>query len=358
MNEIDQCIFIKFPSIDNVSVIHDDEQLINNIADVDCNCDWVVTEKIDGSNFQLIVTRDCVEYAKRSAIFDKDDKTEALTNFAENVDKLNWITHQLQRWLREDPYHNNTYQINLYGEYFGTGINNRVFYGEKNYFRWFALAIVPKNYKTVVDQYGNEFIEPIWKDFNFLQTTLHCLGCGDQLVPVLGRYKTFEQALNHTNDFVSVLTDDQHASKSEGVVITPYYLPFEFTDGQTDKHFKLIFKNKSETFRENQHRPKYATLEYTSEVEQLKNAFVNYCTLNRMIGLFSKIGNPTKANQISMYIAKFIDDCVEDFVKDYPSYNDQDKKSQKYICSIGNVGFELVKQAAKQVGLGGLFTKK
>ena len=111
-------------------------------------------------------------------------------------------------------------------------------------------------------------------------------------------------------------------------------------------------------FKENQHRPKYKTLEYTSEVEQLKQVFVEYCTLNRMIGLFSKVGNPTKANQIGMYIAKFIDDCVEDFIKDYPMYVDLDAKSQKYICSVGNLGFDLVKQAAKQVGLEGLFTKK
>ena len=354
-----KCLFVKFPSIVNLSsVLASDRDRVSFMSADKKDCQWVVTEKIDGSNFQLIVTRDQVAYAKRTAIFDKNDKMSMLTNFDQHVDKLDWITKQLQLTLNKDSFFSNIRQINLYGEYYGNGINNRVYYGEANYFKWFAMALVPENCNVVVDENRNERTEDeMWVSFAFMQAMLHCLGCGDQLVPILGRYDKFADAVAHDNTFVSKLTDEQHNSISEGYVIVPWELPIRYVDQDKVEH-KLIVKNKSDQFVENKHRPKYNTQSWTNAAEQMKVAFVDYCVQSRMYGIFSKYGNPTAMSDVGKYIARFIEDARDDFVKDYPQFSELSEKEQKYVCNIGHLGFKLFKQTVQDAGLQDLIRKK
>ena len=126
------------------------------------------------------------------------------------------------------------------------------------------------------------------------------------------------------------------SSVMEGVIITAYDEPV-LKDGR-----KYIFKSKSEAFQEKKPRSQKLVLPKTEEelfIETAHNTFLEYCTENRMVSVFSKEGIPSKEDA-RKYILLFIADAKNDFLQEHPEYRAISEKEMKKVCNIGSLGFD------------------
>lgn len=325
--------FVKFPHIDDIYLIRDFETIDERINDYQCrrlnnDDNWIVTEKIDGCNVSFLISKDEIKMARRSAILKTNEKFYALNKYYPTVDP---ILKKIQSLLEDNQ------AITVFGEYYGNGIQNRVFYGKECYFKMFAIL-----------KFDGD--EPVWTSYNeFKDFLLNKVFDGDiqqfekWTVPVLAKTKTFQQALDFGNTFTSTLTDTEHNSVAEGTVIRPNYV-----SGYVNGNAELIFKNKNKIFKESRYiaEPSGEVL----RINDLRKIFASdYCTENRMYSVFSKRGVPTDMALIKDYIKDFIDDALEDFVIDHPEYNALEEKDQKTVKNIKSLGFLLFKDVNNKI---------
>jgi hypothetical protein len=59
-----------------------------------------------------------------------------------------------------------------------------------------------------------------------------------------------------------------------------------------------------------------------------------------MYSVISKEGKPT-VKDAGKFIALFIQDAKEDFLKEHPEYLTLSDKEMKFVCNIGSLGFQI-----------------
>lgn len=326
-------LFKKFPSIENyINVADDLDKGYIAHLEIQDRDNWIVTEKIDGSNIGLYISRDDWKIASRNFFIEDDKELNNVLPYARK--QLKELIEQSQHMLKEEASDDCEYVI-LFGEFYGLGIQNRIYYGMDKRFKFFHAVVKMKS---------GVYSHCPWIT---LETTFHLFGLEDLLVPVVGRYKTFAEAVKHQNDFVSVLTDDEHRSITEGVVIRPIYAPGfnEFTSSK-----QVIVKSKNEKFKE-QARVGVKKFADDSEYTKMRNEFLTYLTKNRMYSVFSKLGNPTAMKDIGKYMVAYKEDAIADFLKDYPDVLKMEEDEQKAITNIKSQGFLFFKQVIKEMDL-------
>lgn len=264
--------------------------------------------KLDGSNFQLIFDPDEeVKVGKRSGIVgegtDHMGVKEKLPEYSDVVDCIKEYVNETGD------------SVNLYGEVFGKGIQNRIYYGDDIYLRFFdiglngvilsyfeSLAVFPyvvSNY--YVNTYGLKK-----DDFNFY----------------IGGYYTFQDIRNADE---TVKIPEGH----EGVVIK------QFSRIEPEDNL-LMLKKKDERFQEKGNKNKSKKKEETDpEVERLKQEFESYINENRVKSVFSKEGEIEEPQQIGEYIKLVMQDAIEDFQKDV-DVSDIDKNKMRKVYKKAN----------------------
>ena len=225
--------------------------------------EWVVTEKIDGTNFGLNITKDDWQLNSRNNLL---GKMASFYNIYANQDMFLPLIEKVQSIMTVD-------QLTLQGEYFGSKVMNRIDYKVQYDFRIFGGYSVTDGVKSVIP----------FCDIVKLMTDC---GFSDKIIPILGTYTRFEKAIEYPNNKPSTLNADV---QMEGIVIMPYSIPYN-ADG-----YDLIFKNKNEEFNERAKRghkaPSDIPAEEIERMKALKEMFKEYITESRMYSVQDRQAN-------------------------------------------------------------------
>ena len=305
--------FKKYPSIEN----HYREQSINrwfkNFPELEVE-KFIVTEKIHGANFQIIITEDDVRYASRNK-FLKDG--EKFYNYIEAVAECEPLIEALANYRKLIGYK----EIRIYGELFGDGVQKGVQYQESNLFRAFDM-MVDGQFCT-----QSRFV-----------TLMDDLDLMDYVVPILG-VGTFDECMEYDIKFDSHLSRKEY-NICEGIVIKPLTMNIEDENGS-----RFYIKKKNEDFLEKK-SVKKESKPVDDELVEAQEEFNSYITDNRVQNVFSKEGKIGSPKEIGKYIKLVITDAKEDFFKDnmdkFMKLSDSNKG--KVFSRAGNIVAGLLKE--------------
>lgn len=284
---------------------------------------FIVSEKLDGANFSFIFYPDGhFEVAKRSGLVKEGDK---FYNYKEAMeeDLVKRFIHTMVSYCI-----NLEVTLQFIGELFGGNVQNRVWYGKENHWRYFGVyqlfeaGVSPFK---VFSHYDMDMLAGIiLTEYDFDISLVR--------VPVLHTHATFEEALNFNIERNSELTPIGYDRPNliEGVVIRPendYCLKYDVEP--------FILKLKNEKFMD---RPKTkeakkfnASEDYASLLEIAKG-FINE---NRTADLMSKYGVIQSVRDFGDYIRYYMEDFLNDFEKEYSlEYMNITKEEQKNLRKV------------------------
>lgn len=286
--------FTKFPSLENTYR----QKEIDKIQSMMIQDKWVVTEKVHGANFSFWVTKDDtgsinIKCAKRSGWIEEDEK---FFNYKSVLEKYCPMLEKLRGDVLSD--------FVVYGEIYGGNIQNGMCYTLEQDFvafdmRWIeesGVLSVPLDKLTVLT---------LDKDYQI------------PVVPLIGVYDTFEEALAVEESFISKLLRPDFDGKdvhkeAEGVVIEPNNPVFE-PNGS-----RVYLKKKTKRFLEKGGKP---TIKHKSPVvvqESVKNKLEEatvFLNRNRFDSVVSKIGE-VNIKDIGKVMGLLTQDIVVDMEKD------------------------------------------
>ena len=299
--------FNKYTKIEN----HYQNKIVNRFLDGgQTDVLYQLTEKIDGANFQVIITKDSVRFGKRTNYLGEDESFFDWQNTIASCDILEFARRVQEHILKG----NNT--IQFFFELYGKGIQKRINYGGTK-----SLCV----YEAKFD---GKYLPP--RDLiNILTVT----GFRDLHVPIITYVDGLEKALAFDTERPSVLspTDDE----IEGVVIKPYKKVIY--SGEK----RLIFKKKNKRFSEKMNVKSKDRISKVYTAEELE--FMGYINENRMAGIISKYGEPNDPKLIGKYIGLIGEDAINDYIKD-KDINLADTAKKKLKNLVGRLALPLIKK--------------
>jgi Rnl2 family RNA ligase len=283
--------------------------------------DFQITEKIDGSNFQICITRDSVRYGKRTSWLTPGEGFYDWENTIKKPLLVEFITKVQADIPRADD------EYSFYGELFGPGVQKRIQYGPQKDILLFDMK---KNGQWVP---AIEFERYLLK-----------LNCFELHVPILAIVKGLEEAIAFetkipTKLFVAHagtnLTDPQEI---EGVVIKP------LDNTLRCKNSRVIIKKKNDAFKEKMNVSTNKK-RIPKTISPLQEEFLLYINSNRMAGIVSKYGEPEEMKDIGKYISLLANDAFNDFAKDqgWELANISKQGRSAYVGLVGAVALPLIK---------------
>jgi Rnl2 family RNA ligase len=309
-------MFKKYPSIDN----HYQEKAIQRWVSMYPSLlteRYAVSEKIHGTNVQLVFDRGQLSVASRNRVLDPD---ENFFNVRGVVKADPWPTvceMFLEYTRRRDCV------VNLYGELFGPGIQKGVDYG-------------PEKRILLFDMAEDGYLLP---QKNFL-TAMLTFGIIDLAVRPMQICGGIEAALAFNCDLPSTLREPEHfpsageylANVMEGVVIKPYEHVYISPVGET-----FLIKKKNKAFAEKAERPRRERKEREGNpvVDSLREEFLRYITEARVENVFSRHGVIEEHSQIGDYIKLVIEDAKEEFLKETDVPEELEAKDLKQVYNVG-----------------------
>ena len=284
----------------NVTDVKNLRMWINRYPEIDADR-YIVTEKIDGSNFQLIFTK-----GKEVSFGSRNNELRSFSEFfdfqrAVLIDCADQI-ERLQDYVDGSLYVD---EINLYGELYGAGVQRRIQYSDKKHFLPFHMMIDGR---------------PVsYMDSMMLFMDAGILGCW--WVPVLAPSLTLDQALaldvESLDTRVSQSMDGNR--KIEGIVIEPLENVYTLEHEEGVSRFKL--KKKSQNFSDKagvKHKTQKQH-KVSAEGEELFGRWSEMFNDNRLCDVESKVGPIEEMGQMGEYIKLLINDVREDFMNEYKS---------------------------------------
>lgn len=275
--------FIKYSSLEN----HTNSKFLAKVFDhLDATTgrmtEFVAREKIHGTNFSIVITKDSITAAKRSGLI---KETEKFFGYEDLMADLNPVFVDIQNMLKEKDDGWNSIQI--FGEYAGGGIQKEVDYGDKSFYV----------FDIYLDAPGAGFSHGWWPD-NSVQ--MFCEHHGLKIAPLVGR-GTLEEMLKLPVEFDTIVPSlnwdnmyDMHKipasgeNVGEGLVIKPNE-PMFLGGGS-----RIAIKYKTDKFKEKGKAklPKIPTPLPESDLELLSK-FSEYVTKPRISNVISHIGEVT-----------------------------------------------------------------
>lgn len=266
---------------------------------------FVVTEKIDGANFQLIFTKgEDLRFGSRNNELDIMDnffdfQNAVLVQYADHIESLQSFI-DCSRDID---------QIQLYGEIFGGGIQRRINYGPEKQYRPFHMKIDGRS------------VSPD-EAFDILFDAGVCL---DWWVPCFEMFIGFQHAVDFPIEDVITkcgIGEDLTGNRFiEGIVIEPLYTSYNIHHESEDADSRFMAKKKSSRFCDamkvkHKKTPQY---EVSEDGVELMDVWVGMFNDNRMQDLCSKLGRPTEMSQMGTYIKALVADVREDFINFHKS---------------------------------------
>jgi Rnl2 family RNA ligase len=300
-------VFQKWPSIENSYQNKYIDYWFRRFPSLQ-EANYIITEKLHGSNIQIIVYKDSYQLASRNRIL---DPSENFYNIWEVVKDYECIIKFIQKTYLKEQY---TY-VNLYGELIGPGIQKGVEYGSNKQIRFFGLRIDGK-----------------LKGFPTILNIFTLYGDRSSLVPIISNRSTLQEAIDFDVEKLTTYINPKEDNIAEGIVIQPISLRY---DGQS----YFFLKKKAENFKEkNRARKSKPSPCIPSELQELKSSFENYINENRINSVFSKEGIIDDPKDIGKYIKLVMDDVMLDFMKE----NDISNIGKKYLKIIFKDGGKLI----------------
>jgi hypothetical protein len=255
---------------------------------------YIYQVKLDGSNISFWFWPDgTFRIAKRSGFISEDENFQGINSVLPKYQEIIEFDKQKAKEI------NNVFVC--YGELFGKGVQNRIYYGPDKYITFFDVRVGEKMlvYEEMRDLIGID--HPLFYDY-FIDT--------------FGTY-SFDEIFD-------IPVPEGH----EGIVIKPY--------NRIDNERPLILKKKSPEFEEKMKTKKKKEIKPEDpHITQLKGNFLEYINKNRVLSVFSKEGEIKSPDQIGKYIQLVMEDVIKDFEKDIDIL-DFERKDLKQVYKSGN----------------------
>lgn len=189
---------------------------------------WIKTEKIDGTNIRIILTKPEegmlqvkreVHIASRKLILNREDKGS--NQYLDCLKDVN--LHKIEEYFKDVDS-----TVTIYGEGYGAGVQKGGIYSKEKRFRVFDIRI------------GEAY-----QDFEYVKKV--CLDNQLNLVPIIGEVReiTYGECHNSLVKFKETLLKEGDGGKPEGIV-------YKFEPVLLNKYKeRLIFKVKFKDFKEN-----------------------------------------------------------------------------------------------------------
>lgn len=261
--------FKKFPSLENTyqqKPIMLAEELGYH------NEEYIVTEKVHGANFSFWLSEIngeiLIHCAKRSGFIEDGEKffnyKPVLEKYRDNLEKLFYHLSETHGYK----------SVVVFGELYGGNIQSGMCYKEEQDFIAFDLVCdgIARSKSTSL---------LMLESFNI------------PITPILARYNSLKEALEHSEYFTSLLCRDDFDGKeehkeAEGIVIEPV-TPQWFPNGS-----RVYFKKKTKRFLEKGgNKIKKAPEELPKELEGVLTEIFKYINEPRFNSVVSKIGEVT-----------------------------------------------------------------
>lgn len=256
---------------------------------------FVVQEKIDGANIQVLLTPGCAPVVGRRNAFLREGEA-----FYGLWDTLREPPVQAALAALQAHVDAAGAPLRIFGEYFGPGVQRRINYGPVRRILFFDADV------------GGTRVAA--KDFEAL---LAQLGLSEWAVPKLARMDSLEDALAYDTQHASRLSPpDAPAADTlcEGVVIKPWAVV-----ARDDFGHPVYLKKRNEAFLEAVRAPARRPQDHT--VTALREDFKRYLTRNRALSVLSKEGEPAAGDNKA--IARLCRALLADARKDYTTDNAQ-----------------------------------
>lgn len=316
--------FKKFTSIENSYRQKEIQSIQINFP----GAQFVVQEKIHGSNFSFWTDGETIRCAKRSGFIKEN---ENFMDYEIVLDRHGKDILELFKNLKEEKYLvEDLQELTLFGEIYGgtyphpdvkalsvTRIQKGVFYSPDVNFIAFDIKAngnyVPfKKFKAACMVGKIPFLDSIFEG-----TLEECLAVGNKYQTTLPAMHGLPEIENNT---------------CEGNVIRPLDVLY-FGNGQ-----RVILKNKNEAFSEKKNKGGSAPkppVEVPAHIQELQLEGVRYITENRLRNVLSKVGE-VKQKDFGKLLGMFSKDVMEDFGKDEPKVLELDNKEKKMVTRLIN----------------------
>ena len=306
--------FKKYQSIENAYQDRYIEKWVGYYADL-LNETFILTEKIDGANFSIMVEQEEIDYAKRTC---KLNIADSFFDYQSAIVLYQEEFKLVQAYMKL----NNIKDIRLFGELFGNGIQRRIFYSKHKEIRLFDC----------------EIDGVLLCQFDFIEL-LKSIGIFHMYVPIIAIVDSLEKALAYNIKFDSKISNKKD-NLCEGVVIKQYNSLFKWNDGRV-----FYLKNKNEKFSE-QNKVLKTLFVPTEKFLLAQENYCRYLNENRLQGLISKIGMIEDKSQIGEYIKLMTQDAKEDYLKDSKTefLALEDKERGKLFSISGRIIMPMLKE--------------
>ena len=281
--------------------------------------DWVAREKIHGTNFSIIVTRDSVQAAKRTGLILAGEGFFGHEIIMQRYDKAIKAVQEIMSSMSAVE----SYQI--FGEFAGGGIQKGMDYGEKDFYVFDIYLKTTAGNNSWLDDVS---MESFCSLFGFKVAPLLARGSFEELSKMVN---DFDSVVNYYNELVRV-TDIEHANKynfgylasgekniAEGYVLKPCYPKF-FGNGS---RVAIKCKNSKFTEKAKSDKPIKAKATLTEKDTEVLSKLAEYSTWNRVSNVISKHGKPT-AKEFGRIMGLTMQDIFEEAGREGLSLNDSE----------------------------------
>lgn len=318
--------FKKYSSIENSFCREFMEKVV---AEMPQDLEYVVQEKVHGTNTCFLCDGKDVKFAKRTSVLAED---EQFYNYPELVERYKDKVIKLFECVKSK--YSETMQISIFGEMFGglylhdcvktkrnvSQIQKGVCYTPEHEFYGFDIYLfAEENSRFLSVDEVNELFEN--EGFFYAKTLFR---------------GTLAECLKYPNAFQSKIAEwlglpAIENNICEGVVIRPV-VPMYLRNGS-----RVLIKNKNERFAEKKSKKKRnkifaEPIPYSEKLKALITEGEAYVTENRLTNVVSHIGEVHFPKDFGKVMGLFTKDVLNDFLKEYGgSYSALDKCEQKSL---------------------------
>lgn len=309
-------MFCEYNSIKNKHNIVDQIRKFDNLEE------WVVMEKVHGSNLSFIVDNTNVKIASRTQLIDDKNSNQFF-----KVDKTFEFFIPIAQNIYNDLIllYGDLKQIIIYGELFGgvySGMSTKykrvqkdIFYSPNHHFYAFDILLCYPCESTNYVNY-DECVQ-IFEKYNILYAKALFRGTFEDCIIWSQQHK---EDITTIPDYFNLPTIDNNVR--EGHVIKPVISKL-FSNGS-----RFIFKDKSKRFEEKHNKNKTEksagdkTKDKTKDTttDKIKGELLSYVTEQRLDNVISKFGDITEITKdrgnIGLLIKAFIEDTIKDIKDD------------------------------------------
>jgi len=288
--------FIKFNEISNHYQTKELNEWIETYPEL-MSVECIVENKIDGSNAQFIFSPNSeIKVGSRNRLL-TSDMFKSLNGIETAFTKYKKEFSKIQGF--SDVYDVN---INIYCEFFGKGVQNRINYGEDKYLNFISARI---NENVLTPEIFYKFLD----DLSISHMKCHNFG-----------KMSLKKALDFNVEILEPLNPIEN-NYIEGVVIKPFYKNYYNKFGAL-----FILKKKSPKFEEKMKIKKVKKIKTLDESEKrlidLHEDFLTYININRMHSAFSKEMRSIKdSSEITYFLKIILNDAKNDWKKDHINEN-------------------------------------